>query len=203
MDFLPYKINFKDVYAGFWPRFAAGFIDFLILMPLIYLSFYINRQNLTGAILLSVPIALSFIFFHAFFNARFGATPGKMALKIKIVKPDGTAIGWSEALKRQAVDIGFNAMSVGVQLWGFLHMDSALYDSATWPEQTAMMKEFRPSWFYIITIVQLLWMLTDIIVFFSNKRRRAAHDFIGGTVVIHKAFAREKSPEMAPAEPAG
>jgi hypothetical protein len=36
MKFLPLEINQQNVYAGFIKRFDALFIDFLILLPLIF-----------------------------------------------------------------------------------------------------------------------------------------------------------------------
>jgi uncharacterized RDD family membrane protein YckC len=33
----------------------------------------------------------------------------------------------------------------------------------------------------------LLWFLLEIITLFANKKRRALHDFIAGSVVIRKS----------------
>ncbi len=99
-------------YGNFWPRFCAKFLDGLILgvvgiainmcVALFLLGsanyfansrghFPVQRLLLFQAINFSVSIALA-ITYAVFFISRWDATPGKMALGLKIVRPDGSKL---------------------------------------------------------------------------------------------------------------
>lgn len=107
-------------YAGFWIRFGAIFIDGIILWA-VQMVVYAIFGIITGAVMPSMPgpgkspnpsffiisqmiiTLLSFVISAAYdiwFVGRFGATPGKMACKIKIVTPDGGKVSYSRALGR-------------------------------------------------------------------------------------------------------
>jgi len=43
--------------------------------------------------------------------------------------------------------------------------------------------------FFIIELFYDVWYWSEIIVILFNKRNRALHDFLAGTVVIHKKYA--------------
>jgi uncharacterized RDD family membrane protein YckC len=85
-----YEYNYK--YVGFWPRFGAFLIDALLLVaitwPLSYLiygwEFLTSEQFIVGFadfILTYIVPAMAVILFWV----RYLATPGKMAIKAKIV----------------------------------------------------------------------------------------------------------------------
>ena len=105
-------------YAGFWIRFGAIFIDGIILWA-VQMAVYAVFGIITAALAPSMPgkppstyffvmsqviiTLLSFVISAAYdiwFVGRFGATPGKMACKIKIVTADGGKVSYSRALGR-------------------------------------------------------------------------------------------------------
>ncbi len=95
-------------YAGFWMRFAANFIDALILMiPNIVLVLAVETP---ASNLLS--IALGLVYLVGFWSTQ-GATPGKMALGIKITTVDGEPIDFGRAFLRY---IGYwaSAITLGI-----------------------------------------------------------------------------------------
>ena len=105
-------------YAGFWIRFGAIFIDGIILwvvQMVIYGVFGIITATVMPSMSGESPYSSYFIFsqviitllsfvisaaYDIWFVGRFGATPGKMACKIKIVEPDGGKVSYSKALGR-------------------------------------------------------------------------------------------------------
>ncbi len=136
MEFLPIRIEGKRVYASVWKRFCAVIVELIILMPLVIFQFYIiNISNFNIAFVVSTMIFLSLLLwiYNIYFDARFGGNLGKLAVKIRITKPDGSRIGWSE-----------------------------------------------------------------VFVCLFNKRKRALHDFIAGTVVVHKEFIKQPVAEYPP-----
>ncbi len=102
-------------YASFWERFFAFVVDFLVL--LIFAGLLLLVEVLLGISLLQADpeaqamggctqICLRLLWFPlsaAYFVilwCRYGQTPGKMAVGIKVVRTDGTPITPNEALIR-------------------------------------------------------------------------------------------------------
>lgn len=81
-------------YASFWRRFAAVLIDLLIigLVPGFFTDY-----NQTSSILAFIITTAYFVWM----NGTYGATIGKMVLKIKITKEGGSKINYSDALLRE------------------------------------------------------------------------------------------------------
>lgn len=193
MEFLPITINDQKVYAGFWKRFCAGFADAFVIMPLAFLFVCLEGFDRNLAIAITIPSSILFAMYNVFFNARFGGTIGKLAVGIRVTKPDGSRIDWIEAWKRSAVDLVFASIVLVVEVWGLTQVDPGRYASVGWIERTQLVFEHAPSWYGIINIFQQVWIWSEVVVLLFNKRKRAIHDFIAGTVVIKKEFAEQES----------
>jgi uncharacterized RDD family membrane protein YckC len=110
------RINTGELnYAGFWIRFAAKFVDGLILgVPFLILYFVAIFPMIASSVhnhgkppqfgLLPALIQFGFIFvrmaYDIFFLGKYGATPGKMACKLKVVTGEGEKIGYGRATGR-------------------------------------------------------------------------------------------------------
>jgi uncharacterized RDD family membrane protein YckC len=46
------------------------------------------------------------------------------------------------------------------------------------------MMEFVPAWFTPVNVLMNIWIWSEFLVMMTNKRRRALHDFMAGTVVV-------------------
>jgi uncharacterized RDD family membrane protein YckC len=105
------------LYATFWHRFGAKFVDIGILwivnmvLGLLSRLLLVSGGSSTPAGLLafqavlgafSVIINLGYVIF---FLGKFGATPGKMALKLRVVTPEGGPIGYGRAAGRAFAEI--------------------------------------------------------------------------------------------------
>jgi len=190
MDFLPITSNGERVYAGFWKRFCAGFADVFIIMPLIFFFVWLEGFDRTFAIVIAIlwPILVSV--YNVFFNARFGGTLGKLAVGIRITKPDGSRISWFEAWKRSSVDIAFAMVTLIVRVWALIQIDPNHYTALPWLERAQLLQERCPAWYSSFDILIEVWVWSEVIVLLFNKRKRALHDFIAGTVVVMKEFAK-------------
>ncbi|MFH3639525.1 RDD family protein, partial [Acinetobacter baumannii] len=49
---------------------------------------------------------------------------------------------------------------------------------------------FYPAWYSIVNSASELWTWSEFIVLLFNKRKRAIHDFIAGTIVIKKQYSK-------------
>jgi uncharacterized RDD family membrane protein YckC len=200
MEFLPITANGERVYAGFWKRFCAGLADVFIILPFAFLFIWLEGYDRTLAIVIMIPSSVLFAIYNVYFNAGFGGTPGKLAVGIRITRPNGTPIGWTEAWKRSSVDLIFAFLVLVFNVWALVHVDPAKYSSLGWIDRNKLLQEYQPSWFSSVNILQQVWIWSEVVVLLFNKRKRAIHDFIAGTVVVHKQFAEPATPPYS--EPA-
>jgi len=191
MKFLPIKLKGQKVYAGFWKRFCAGWADAFIILPLALLFLWLQGFNRPLALMITIPSSILFAMYNVYFNARFGGTLGKLAVGIRITRPDGSKIKWAEAWKRSAVDLVFAFVVLIFEVWGLTQIDPSRYTSLGWTERTQLMQKYFPSWYVWITVLQQLWTWSEVFVLLFNKRKRAIHDFIAGTIVIKKEFTKQ------------
>jgi uncharacterized RDD family membrane protein YckC len=171
-------------YAGFWPRAWALVVDLLLWPPFIALHVAIYSWYSTTAWVLSgFVLGMIRVAYPIYFHARWGQTVGKMVARIKVTRPDGTRIMLRHAFLRNAVDL---------MLW-VLYTSSTMYVLAAWPasewsligrdDQHRLLVEHNPL-FGTHDALQQAWMWSELLVLLFNKKRRALHDFIAGTVVI-------------------
>ncbi len=126
-------------YAGFWIRFGAKFIDGVIVgisgwILTIPLGILIpSSKDSSFAIVIPVLIQLLNIVIGAayttWFLGKFGATPGKMACKLKVVQPDGSMISYPRALGRHFAEwISGIILMIGYIMAAFDDQKRSLHD---------------------------------------------------------------------------
>jgi len=125
-------------YGGFWIRFAARFLDGIILYVVgfvmqLTMASVMPSDNPEGALsLLVVYLLVSFgigIGYPTFFLGKYGATPGKMAAGLKVVRPDGEPITYLRAFGRYFAELlsGFIFL-IGYIMAAFDDEKRALHD---------------------------------------------------------------------------
>ena len=173
-------------YAGFWPRFASLWLDFIILIPLNTIVIWASMHSKLFNYYYFIPGEMFAVFYSVYLVRMYGGTPGKLLMGIKICKLDGSPVGYREAALRYLPDfiIGI-VMSIGM-LIAISHMTNAEFGSLTFIEWSKRANELTPSWFTPFQWIQNIWIWSEFLVLLTNRKRRAIHDFIAGTVVIHK-----------------
>jgi uncharacterized RDD family membrane protein YckC len=114
--------------AGFWRRFAAAFIDGVLIGIVSFILQAIFGGNAGSGLTFLIGIG-----YYTYFHGSTGQTPGDAALSIRVVsKDDGNPIGYGRAFVRWLVSI----ISGAVILLGYLWM---LWDSEkqTWHDKLA------------------------------------------------------------------
>jgi len=104
--------------AGFCLRFVAklidgviiGIIGMLLYATAVFLLLWTDAIFMTSArmlifILVYISWILSYVAYAAFFVGQYGATPGKLALGLKVVDVDGCKVGYVKALGRCLAEI--------------------------------------------------------------------------------------------------
>ena len=140
-------------YGGFWIRFVASILDGIILAVVagLFSMFvfgsvvgrnFMRTNNPTpdealamigpmlgvigASMLLNMIVGCSY---ETFFIARLGATPGKMALGLKVVRPDGGPINVGRAAGRYfAKMVSSMTLMIGYIIAGFDSQKRALHD---------------------------------------------------------------------------
>ncbi len=98
-------------YAGFWPRFGAKLVDGLVLFVInMCISFLLGivtagRQSDPASLIALKSVELLIetamgVAMVTYFLGKFGATPGKMALGLEVVTPEGGRISYMRAFGR-------------------------------------------------------------------------------------------------------
>ena len=104
-------------YVGVGTRFLAVLIDAIILGVIGGIIGFILRNSPAAAGSVSGVIAIAY---YIVLEATQGATLGKMALGLRVVKLDGSPISWSESIIRNLLRIidGLFAYLVGaILIW--------------------------------------------------------------------------------------
>jgi uncharacterized RDD family membrane protein YckC len=173
-------------YAGFWPRLAALLLDFMIFLPVIALVFWGEARYRLFALYYLIPGTLFGLFYNVYLVKRFGGTPGKLVAGIRIRKVNGEPVAYREALLRYLPEFVFGLLASVALILPLFHMTDMEYQSATFLERTRRINELAPWWYKPTQISQQVLVWGELIVLLTNKKRRALHDFIAGTVVVHR-----------------
>jgi uncharacterized RDD family membrane protein YckC len=188
-------------YSGAWSRLGALLLDGVIILPLLVLTFWGNRHYRLFTLYYFFPGAIFGLFYSVYLVRRFGGTPGKLIVGLRIRKLDGSPVGYREAFFRYLPWWVLGLLGTTATIIGRSHINDSdfysLYHVLSLRERGHRLIELDPSWAAPIRTALNLWMLANVIVFFCNPRRRALHDFIAGTVVI---YTPSEMPANAPSE---
>ncbi len=126
-------------YAGFWRRGAALFVDgiiFWILSFCMYLaagiSFLALERTPEEAKTVMIITAIQYLIWFAYqvyFIGKHGATPGKMALGVKVINADGSRVSYLKAFGRIfATGLSSIILGIGFLMAAFDDEKRALHD---------------------------------------------------------------------------
>jgi len=178
-------------YATFWQRFAAMWIDFFVLLPLMVIQGLLESVSKGAALALVIPMAVAYAAYSIYCHGRFGQTVGKRVMGIRVVRTTGERIGWREAWLRSSVEVFFSVLGVIGSFVALATIADADYYGVGWMQRAQNLVAHQPSWLSWTTWAMQIWVWSEVIVMLFNRRRRALHDFIAGTVVT----AEQKIPD--------
>lgn len=171
-------------YGGFWRRVGAQILDALILAPLGILAYFGAQFSHLFYLYYLVPSILISLFYSVYLVKRYGGTPGKRILDMRIVMTDGSPVTGSAALLRYSVMLALSTIpSVGMAI-AALNVSAEGYDSLGFVERMQLFNVNTPSWALFASYTLWVWIIAGLIVMLCNRRRRATHDFIANTLVI-------------------
>ncbi len=120
-------------YGGFWMRFGARMIDGIVLgVPLVILAALLipnllrtqgdaSNRAFAGIAAFGIVFFLGYfivlICYEVLFLRYRGATPGKMACGLKVVRTDGSSLGWGASIGRFVM---WNIVTSGIPYLNFI-----------------------------------------------------------------------------------
>lgn len=152
------------------------------------------------------------LLYSVYFHARWGQTLGKRLARIRVINLDGSPIGWTTALRRFSVYIALNAGLTVFAAMALSQVDPMAFASAGWMERQEMLSAHSSGITTALDNFTNVWIVSAGVVVLFNRRRRALHDFIGGTVMVgvapsfaavdavHQVSGDPKEPAETPAE---
>ena len=159
-----HKSDYSQIHSTFWPRFWGPTVDGVVLFPITIISelAFLNQEaSITTVNAFVLVTALVQFLYNICMNAIYGASLGKMATKIKIIRnSDNQKIGFKEAVLRDIVPL-----VIVVAFYLFSGSESL-------------------EWSLTVSMIMMLWFLAEVVTMLSNEKRRALHDYIAGTVVV-------------------
>lgn len=155
--------------AGFWTRFLAYAIDYLLLLIIVPLP--LSVANAGFATSLVIVTAIAFLYGSLFIGLRHGQTIGMQVVSIRCVDEDGvTELGYLRAAKR--------ALAYGVLL-----LLGSIYHFHRYKHPTTLELHREDHHvliflaFYAPHLIDLLWVSWD-------KRNQTLHDKFAHSIVI-------------------
>jgi uncharacterized RDD family membrane protein YckC len=178
-------------YAGFWLRTGSLVVDALIMIPYGFLMLYLQKINyLFFLFFIFFGMAFSF-FWSIYLLKRYGGTPGKLICGIKVIRMDGSSVDWKASVFRNIVDFPFAIYSGFFSIWMITNIGYDTFQTISITDYGLFISQEAPAFHNLIFKGFQFWFWGELIVLLFNKRKRAIHDFIAGTVVIKKDFEPE------------
>lgn len=166
-------------YSTFWARFWAGIVDGFVLCPLSLLDSYLSSPNRGSSLLITWTVisCSAYWIYSVAMIAKRGQTVGKRVAGIQVLDlTEGRIPTLRQAVLR---DIGTIVSSSLLMLFTIYLIAAHLYAAELQ----------SPSVFLeILEFANGIWFLLEITTMFLNKKRRAFHDLIAGTVVVHTSY---------------
>jgi len=178
----------ESLYAGFWTRLGSLLLDFIFILPVVFLIQYLNGLGKDIYYYTLIPNLLFAIWYHIYLPKKYGGTPGKLAVGITIVKLDGQPIDWKEAILRHIVLLILTLLASIIMIVTIMEADEETYTSLGWLERSQYLMTLSPGFFKFYNWTNNIWIYSEFIVLLTNKRKRAIHDFIAGTVIVRTKY---------------
>ncbi len=182
-------------YASFWRRLGASLFDIAVLLPATFVTIKLDGHSQSAAV---TGIVLNAALYHAYtlsLTFRYGGTLGKLAIGIRVAPVGGGPLTWRHVWLRSIVDLAASSVLALGAVIGLWRVSFATYAALEWSHRPALLEAAVP-WLAWGNTFYFAWLGSEFVIVLLNRRRRALHDFIAGTVVVVA-----KAPQMLPAVP--
>lgn len=167
-------------YGGFWKRALAMIIDGTLVLIVNFGILSINLMTIKNVPLI-IAVSLILMIYKPYMEYKYGATLGKMALKLKVVNYSFNQLSVKEVLLRDSINIVLGIISIVASISMFSILDlNAINGIQEYFVESGKVGKDIVKINYIIYPVYLL----EIILLLTDKFKRTLHDRIASTYVI-------------------
>ena len=188
----PVVLSIEDVrvYSDFWHRLAALVIDALLQGTASYILFAAVRSLVPNAARSLFFLTMWLVVVQIYCVRRFGGSPGKLLLKMRIVTMSGEPLTSRHALIRALPDYVLSTISLLIATWALAQLGVVGFDTLPIAERGELLLAATaaiPLWIkWPLRACQYAWGIGELAVFINSYEKRALHDLIAGTVVVYK-----------------
>src|SRR5437899_7752381 len=129
------------LYAGFWRRFGALWLDFIVLLPLTGLTLWGSEHYRLFYPIYFVPGVIFGLFYSVYLVKRYGGTPGKLIMGIRITKVDGIPVTYREAFLRNAPEFILGLLMQVSLIYALFHITDSEYSSLSFHDRYQRLNE--------------------------------------------------------------
>ena len=181
----------ESIYAGFWIRVWAQILDTVFVLPVLFLTLYINGLGKNMYFYTLLPNLLFILWYNVYLPQKNGGTPGKTMAGITIIRLDGNYISWKEAALLYVVLFSLSTLNIIMISCNVLKANDTLFMSLGWLKRSQYLMSFSPIFFKLTSWLTNLWFVGEYFVLLINKRKRSISDFIAGTVVVKTDYLND------------
>lgn len=186
----------QGVYVGFWNRVAARLIDFVVVLPFLGLSYYIQSLGLDAYKWSLIPQLFLTLAYEVVLVKVYGGTPGKLAMGMKVIQINGDEVDWKNAFLRYSVELLIAVIGVYAMYLTLNMADAGTFNSLGLLKRSAYLSMLNPVTMKFSSYLSLAWTFAGVIVLVVNVRKRSTHDFVAGTVVVKSVYLEQMREEI-------
>lgn len=162
-------------YSTFLARAAAHVIDRILIGTIIW-SVGVYVMGLDPNQKTSAMFELAFLtVFVVYCHGRWGATPGKMLMQLRVIRIDGQPIDYWQALLRYSPYIAIGCLVAVLPEVDF----NALTKNGAEEAKAQLPLEWQ-----VFLNLNICWYVVSVIYMLQRKDRRTLHDVLAYTVVV-------------------
>jgi uncharacterized RDD family membrane protein YckC len=181
--------NFE--YVGFWKRALAALIDAIIVFALMPITIPLMKFSFAHrTIIPGLAYSIIWTVLWMWLIVKYGATPGKMVIKARIINSNGEFLYWDKAFLRMVFPGLLISINSYLQQWQAMNTAPPETSINSFLEIGQAMNQYGQPFAILGTILGLT-VYVDVLAVLFNKRKRAIHDFIAGSYVVTKDSLRE------------
>lgn len=171
----------KIEYGNFWQRLGALFVDGIILAPVSLGLTYFNVTEWKSGILMAL-IAIATTAYKPYMEFTYGATLGKMVLKLRVTNLQFKSADLGTILYRNIFNLVPQAITI-LMTFG-MYADPTFQDVKSFGDFTQYSSAYSSTNF--VDYATWIILIVEAIMLGSDKWSRSLHDRIAGTFVIVK-----------------
>jgi uncharacterized RDD family membrane protein YckC len=177
---ISYEVTEHNRYETFGRRFWAGAVDGIVYSPIDYIvkiciSYELNVLSSLGLLIIS---SFGYLIYSIISHGLFGQTIGKWLCRVKVMENNSLKpINLKVASIRDGIPVALLTTNI-------IYFLSQSDSGKTFFEKITKLLKNGETGFNIVAWISILWFICEVATMLTNKKRRALHDYLAGTVVI-------------------